>query len=30
MVARSFNLITQWQLQAQVERVWALLTAVED
>jgi hypothetical protein len=30
MVACSFNLITQWQLQARVERVWALLTAVED
>ena len=30
MAAKDFHLITEWRLNAPIERVWALLTAVED
>lgn len=29
MAAKDFHLVTEWRLNAPVERVWALLTAVE-
>jgi uncharacterized protein YndB with AHSA1/START domain len=30
VTATRFNLVTEWRLDAPLERVWALLTAVED
>ena len=30
MSSSSFHLVTEWRLDAPVERVWALLTAVDD
>ena len=30
MAASAFHLVTEWQLEAPLERIWALLTAVDD
>jgi uncharacterized protein YndB with AHSA1/START domain len=30
MSAKQFDLVTEWQLDAPIERVWALLTQVDD
>ncbi len=30
MAAKQFNLMTEWHLDAPVERVWPLLTSIEE